>query len=88
MDILFYILQHIFHTDCIKLWLETHNNCPMCRQPVVEEQPHRVVPAQPARIISPYHRNRYNMSPAFWTAETVVRSSFHRIRRERRRNQH
>ena len=23
--------NHIFHTDCIKLWIENNNTCPLCR---------------------------------------------------------
>lgn len=34
---LFLSLQHIFHTECIKDWVESKNSCPMCRGKVVED---------------------------------------------------
>jgi division protein 1 len=26
--------QHWFHQDCIKMWLDTHDQCPLCRKPL------------------------------------------------------
>nr|XP_026690128.1 E3 ubiquitin-protein ligase RNF126-like [Ciona intestinalis] len=28
--------SHVFHVHCIKLWLELHSTCPICRKPVDE----------------------------------------------------
>jgi len=29
--------KHLFHNTCIDPWLNTHNNCPMCRQTVLQD---------------------------------------------------
>ena len=31
--------NHIFHQDCIDIWLETHNTCPLCRGNIVNNLP-------------------------------------------------
>ena len=28
---------HIFHTECINSWLNTHNTCPLCRTKIVND---------------------------------------------------
>ena len=28
---------HRFHNECIESWLTSHNSCPLCRRPIVEE---------------------------------------------------
>ena len=25
-------VRHYFHMDCIMMWTQTHNNCPLCKQ--------------------------------------------------------
>ena len=27
--------KHLFHTHCLKVWLDRHNTCPLCRQTMV-----------------------------------------------------
>lgn len=27
--------KHVFHVECIDMWLSSHSNCPICRDPVV-----------------------------------------------------
>lgn len=29
--------KHIFHDECIKGWLKNNNCCPLCKQPITEE---------------------------------------------------
>ena len=31
--------NHHFHWYCLNEWTNTHNNCPMCRTPIKEEEP-------------------------------------------------
>ncbi|XP_038902313.1 RING-H2 finger protein ATL63-like [Benincasa hispida] len=30
--------KHVFHVECIDMWLSSHSNCPICRVPVVRHQ--------------------------------------------------
>ncbi|KAE8661086.1 ethylene receptor 2-like [Hibiscus syriacus] len=44
--------KHSFHTTCIDLWLNNHDNCPICRAPVAVKRPvgnNRTPPSGPAR---------------------------------------
>uniref|UniRef100_A0A914HME8 RING-type domain-containing protein n=1 Tax=Globodera rostochiensis TaxID=31243 RepID=A0A914HME8_GLORO len=36
--------EHIFHTECIELWLKQHNNCPMCRAEIFKISSGKVKP--------------------------------------------
>ncbi len=37
--------HHFFHEGCLNLWLALKKTCPLCRDVLVKEQPHRPVPA-------------------------------------------
>ncbi|KAE8692845.1 ethylene receptor 2-like [Hibiscus syriacus] len=43
--------KHSFHTTCIDLWLNNHDNCPICRAPVAVKRPgnNRMPSSGPAR---------------------------------------
>lgn len=30
--------NHVFHVECIDMWLSSHSNCPICRAPVVRDE--------------------------------------------------
>uniref|UniRef100_A0A183C4R0 RING-type domain-containing protein n=1 Tax=Globodera pallida TaxID=36090 RepID=A0A183C4R0_GLOPA len=36
--------EHIFHTECIELWLKNHNNCPLCRAEIFKISSGKVKP--------------------------------------------
>ncbi|KAI3415225.1 hypothetical protein GPALN_004837 [Globodera pallida] len=36
--------EHIFHTECIELWLKKHNNCPLCRAEIFKISSGKVKP--------------------------------------------
>ncbi|GMI69779.1 hypothetical protein HRI_000647200 [Hibiscus trionum] len=48
--------KHSFHTSCIDLWLNNHDNCPVCRAPVVVKRRNnnRTPPSGPARDSDPH----------------------------------
>ena len=29
--------KHYFHNECIKLWLEKNNKCPLCKKEITKE---------------------------------------------------
>lgn len=35
--------QHVFHRECIDLWLSAHATCPVCRSGVLPAAPERAV---------------------------------------------
>ena len=30
--------KHMFHTKCLKYWAEKKDQCPMCREPIVQNE--------------------------------------------------
>ncbi|KAK7350266.1 hypothetical protein VNO77_08654 [Canavalia gladiata] len=38
--------KHLFHVDCINLWLSNHFNCPICRATVAGKRPLASAPAR------------------------------------------
>lgn len=32
--------NHIFHLECLKVWIEKNDICPMCREPIIKEEKH------------------------------------------------
>lgn len=48
------MLQHIFHSECIRNWLRTQRNCPICREYATMERvnwPRREPEQQPTQAI-------------------------------------
>ncbi|KAF3942335.1 hypothetical protein ABW19_dt0207820 [Dactylella cylindrospora] len=37
--------KHIYHEECVKRWLESHDACPICRTPITPESERRQRPA-------------------------------------------
>ena len=36
-DVIVLPCSHRFHNECIESWITSHNSCPLCRAPIVEE---------------------------------------------------
>lgn len=40
--------EHIYHEECVKRWLESHDACPICRTPITPESERQNRPNRPA----------------------------------------
>ncbi|KAJ0691825.1 putative transcription factor C2H2 family [Helianthus annuus] len=36
--------KHCFHSACIHMWFSNHSTCPLCRSPVIDQQPKVTTP--------------------------------------------
>ncbi len=52
---------HMFHSFCLRTWLESHHNCPTCRRELLELPP-RAPPPAPARVH--FNRHPHHFHPA------------------------
>lgn len=48
--------KHIFHTECINLWIERSNSCPFCRSQIFNTEYERLISDPSVRLIDIYRQ--------------------------------